>query len=227
MPTAILAQITLLFAVPSALTSLSYGHLSSTTIVLVYTLVPAATAFFAAQSTEQDLLRPLGPALAGAMGAALILPCALPSSAAGWLWLGAFLLSAVLSGFAILRLHALLAGQDTLPATTIAAFSVAAVALPLYVVQRPTLVLLTWQQALLSQTVHLVIDAVTLLLAVRLLRDLTPAAFSTRYFLVPLVTILEGFLILHPKANWPLAGGHPWLLGGGSALLLRGDEHQS
>ncbi len=221
----ILACAALIFSVPGALASLSDGHLSSTTIVLIYTLVPAATIFFAAQSTQSELLPNLGPALAGIAGAALILPFALPASTAGTLWLLAMILSALAAAYAALRLHRLLIDAATCPTAALAAAANALIAAPLYAFQRPTLVLLTWPQALLSETVHLSITAATLILSVRLLRGTDPIAFSTRYLLIPLVTIAEGYFFLHPHAPWTLPVGAA-LLAGGSWLLLR-NPHQT
>ena len=185
---------------------------------------PAATIFFAAQFSDSDLLPNLGPALAGIAGTALILPFAIPSSTAGTLWLAAIILSALAAALAALRLYKLVATAGILQTATLAAATTALIALPLYAYERPTLVLLTWQQALLSASVHLAITAATLLLTVRLVRTLSPVAFSTRFFLIPLVTIVEGYLLLHPNAPWTLPVGAA-LLAGGSYFLLR-DQHQ-
>ena len=221
-PVKVLGYLALLLAVPGALVSLVDGRLSTTTIVLIYTLIPAATIFFAAQSSESDLLSLLGPALAEVAGAALILPFALPQSAAAWSWLGAIVLSALAAAMAALRLHTLLAGSPLLPVAAQAAAACSLVALPLYLGLRPTIVLLTWPQALLSESVHLAVLAATLLLTVRLLRDLGPIAFSTRCLLIPLVTIVEGYALLHPIASWTLPAGI-LLIVGGSLLLLRAE----
>ena len=71
----IFAYAALVLAVPGALATLSDGHLSSTTIVLIYTLVPAATIFLRRPVFElRASLRASAPALAALAGAALILP---------------------------------------------------------------------------------------------------------------------------------------------------------
>ena len=219
----ILFYFVLLLALPGALASLVAGHLSSTTVVLVYTLVPAATIFFAAQASQADLLLNLGPALAGIAGAALILPFALPVSSTGKLWLAGIVVSALAAAFAALRLHTLLASVPGISVASLAAAAYAFIALPLNVYQRPTFVLLAWPQALLSEAVQLALEAATLLLTVRLLRDLAPVAFSTRYFLIPFVTIAEGYFIMHPRVPWTLFGGVT-LLAGGSFLLFRDQQ---
>lgn len=221
----ILAYSALLLAVPGTLASLAAGHLSSTTIVLLYTLVPAATIFFAAQTSQTDFLPNLAPALASIAGAALILPFAAPTSGTATILLVAILFSALAAASSALRLHKLLAGTQTLPTAALAAGASALIALPHYLYERPAFVLLNWPQALLSGGIHLALTAATLLLTVRLLRTLAPTAFSTRYFLIPLVTIAEGYFILHPKAPITLPVGTA-LLAGGSYLLLR-PEHQA
>lgn len=220
---AIFGYAALIFALPVAFVSLAGGRLSSTTIVLVYTLIPPATVFFAAQSSEQDLLRGLGPALAGMAGAALILPFSLPSSLKGEFWLGAMVLSAMAAGWAGLRLHPLLAKTSVVSGAMLAAVGVALAAIPLYALERPSVLLLTWPQVLLSESVRLGVQAATLLLSFRILRDLNPVASSTRFFLIPLVTIAEGYFLLHPTAAWTLPAG-ALLLAGGSARLLRGES---
>ncbi len=220
----ILACAALLFFVPSALTLLAGGRLSSTTIVLVYTLVPAATVFFAAQVAQRDFLGLLGPALAGIAGAALILPFALPSSSAGILWLAAIVLSALAAAFAGLRLHTLLHETSIVSSAALAASACALGALPLIASQHSTRPLLPWPQTVLTDGIQFGIQGAILLLTVRLLRDTDPVAFSTRFLLIPLVTIAEGYLLLHPRLTWTLVAGAA-LLAGGSALLLR-PEHQ-
>ena len=225
---ATLACCAIVFALPGALAVLAQGRLSDPTIVLIYTLVPAATIFFAAQTSQQEMLPALGPALAALTGAALILPFTLPSSLAGRLFLAAVIASALAVGFAGLRLHTLLQRTGSLAAATLAACATVLVALPLYGIRSPLPILLSWRQTLLSVSVHLLLEAATIFLTVRLLRDLTPIAFSTRYLLIPLVTIGEGYLILRPTPHWTLVAG-VLLLVGGSSLLLRGDpgEHQT
>ena len=69
----------------------------------------------------------------------------------------------------------------------------------------------------------LLVDGPVLLLTVWLLREMTPVRFAARYLVVPLVTIVEGFLLVRPAWNWTMGAGFV-LLAGGCAGLLRADS---
>ena len=71
----------------------------------------------------------------------------------------------------------------------------------------------------------LVLDGSMVSLTVWLLRQMPPTAFSSRYLLVPLVTVVEGFLLLRPGGSWTLVAGLG-LMAGGSAWLLMDDSDE-
>ncbi len=211
----------LLFALPRLAVSAAASRVTSYTETLLFMLVPLVVVFAVAhrQTTfglDDNPLRLMLPALAALAGAALIIPFTWPASMPGQLSLALVLVAAVLAALAAVYLHRLLAGLDLLPAAAILFGASAAILLPFGgfgPFAGPGQVTL---ELLRSLTLQLPLA----LLAVWLLRAMPPIAFSTRYFLVPLIAIVESLVILRPGVTWTTAFA-VLLLGGGSLVLLR------
>jgi hypothetical protein len=89
-----------MFALPEIVLAGASAHVTQSTEVLVFMLVPAVVVFWLGQQSaafgaDGGSLRGLVPALSGLGGAALILPFSLPSSWMGRLWLAALVVSAI------------------------------------------------------------------------------------------------------------------------------------
>ena len=218
----------LIFAVPQILFAAAGGHVAGTTELLIFLLVPAVVVFVVAQQADsrganENPLRPLAPALAGLGGAALMLPFDWPASLAGRLWVMAVVASAVLVGVAAVRLHTLLRGVGVWRgAAVIFGASSIAVAAFCWVdwSGNPG-----WSGGIaVGEVVRLiVVEAPILLLTVWLLREMAPVRFSARALLVPLVMIVEGYVVERPSVGWTTALGVV-LLAGGAVGLLRADS---
>lgn len=217
-----------IFAVPQILFAAAGGHVSGTTVLLVFLLVPAAVVFAVAQQTpafgsEESVLRFLVPALAGLLGAFLMLAFDWPPSAAGRLWFVALAASAVLAGFAAVRLYRLIQGVGVLRGAAVmcGASSLAAAAF----------CWVDWSGnpgwngvVAMGEAVRLAaVEAPILLLTVWLFREMKPIRFSARVLLVPLVMIVEGYVVERPTVSWTTALGVV-LLASGAVGLLRADS---
>jgi drug/metabolite transporter (DMT)-like permease len=219
-----------MFAVPEVLFAAAGGHVSGLSEILVYLLVPVAVIFVAAQraagfGAEQNPLALLGPALAALAGAALAIQFAWPPTLAGQLWLGAMVASAVAAGWAAVWMHELLAGADVPRAAAVMFGSSGAVAGALCWVGWSGAPM--WDgHAVTGEVVRLVVvEAPILLLTVWLLREMKPVAFSARFFVIPLVTIVESYAVLRPPVSWTTWVGVV-LLAGGAAVMLRVDSRE-
>ena len=70
------------------------------------------------------------------------------------------------------------------------------------------------------------LDVMEVVLIVWLLRDMPPVRFAARYLLIPLLTILESFLLIRPEVTVRIACGTALLAAGAGMLLFlkAGDE---
>ena len=212
---------------PSLISFAASGKVTSLDEELCFVLIPALVVFLTAQSSvtfgaAESPLRLLIPALAALGGAALLLPFTMPPTAAGKAWLGGLFVAALLSAYAAVRLHRSLAGVGVLPAAVMVAGAAAIVAAVFYRVGYLPVSQFTAMAATVEALRCVLLEGPALLLTVWLLREMQPVAVSTRYLLVPLVTIVESYVIERPHADWTVFAGMI-LMGGGSFLLLRGN----
>ncbi len=214
-----------LFGLPVLLNAGAEGHVDDLMTVLIFTLAPVVVVFVTAQQRTgfgllEDPLTAMLPGLAGVGGAALLIPFNMPPNLSGRLWLAGLVASAVLAGVAAVRLHRLLADAAyvtgalciTAASSVLAAgFGWAGLLSALRMPSADLLMELGWI-AILNWPV--------LLLAIWLLRRMPPVRFSTRYLLVPLVTIVESFVLLRPGGSWVTLAGLA-MMGGATGLLWR------
>jgi drug/metabolite transporter (DMT)-like permease len=219
-----------MFAVPDIVFAAAAAHLSGSTEVLVFLLVPVVVIFTVAQRSagfgvEQNPLRMMVPTLAGIGGAALLIPFHWPAMTAGLLWLMALLASALLAGVAALWMQDLLAEAGVLRSSAVAfaAVSLCVAAFCWVDWTGPP----HWDRvAALREFLRAVaVDGPILLLTVWLLRAIAPVPFSARLLLVPLVTIVGSYVVLRPPTVWTTWLGIV-LLAGGAAGLLRADSQE-
>jgi drug/metabolite transporter (DMT)-like permease len=198
-----------LLALPQIMIAGAGGSVASSTVLLVFALCPAIVVFLAAQqpaATNDNPLTALLPALAGLGGFALLVPFTWPQHLQGQLWLIAIFFSAVLSAVAALRLHRILPAAGASRAVAVICGAAAIFSIPFFNLGQndtpstPTLLLVEALRCLL-------LDAPAVFLLVWLLQKMPPIAISARYFLIPLVTIIESYLIERPHAVWTVYAG--------------------
>ncbi len=221
----VLAGVVLLL--PDAVIEAGSGSVSGLTATLVFTLIPLVVVLVVAQQGAgfgpgDEARSLLGPALVGVFGAALLIPFAMPVSAAGRLWLAALVGSVVLAGLAAVRMHEALRGVPVVAAAAAASAVMAVVGLTLGHGDWGVLAaLVADRRAMIFEgAVAVVVDGPLLLLGLWLLREMAPLGAVTRYPLVLLVTIGESYLLMHGRASWPMVVGAV-MMAGSVAWLLR------
>ena len=215
-----------LFAAPAVVMAGAGGSVSSLTVTMLFALIPAVTTVGVARRQQalkdQEAMPGLLPALTGVSGLALMLPLAWPFTWYGVVWL--FLLTGcmVAAAMAGIRLHDLLRSLPLLWPAVIAAAASAVLAMVGWAGFQPEPV--DWQvrSFALELAWSVVIDAPLTLLLLLILRGISPIGVSTRYLLVPLVTILGGLATLRPTTGWTTWLGLALVSGGGWLLLQSG-----
>jgi hypothetical protein len=205
-----------LFAAPISISAGAADVLGSLTPVLGLALVPAITVFLVAQKAEGEM-RLLTPAILAMGGLTLVIPFAWPSSLSGLAWLGGIAICAFGLALAGIRLHRLLDGQTVASAAVAMCFGAALACGAITLIQRPSI---NWSlRSCGSEAVWtLGIDGPLTLLTVWLLRDLSPASFSARLVLVPVMTLLGESLATQAGFGW--TGWLGLTLAGGAACVL-------
>jgi hypothetical protein len=222
---AVAGAATLVFVLPDVVIAGATGKVASLTITLVFMLVPVVVVFIVAQQASSfgvdDGVRGLlGPAIAGAAGAALMLPFTLPVSTIGRVWLTALIASAVLAGAGAVWMHTLLKDCGVWRAAAVACCAIAIVAGVTGWADWQSVAVVDGQTALVELAIALLFDGGLLLIAVWLLREMAPVGFASRYLLVLLVAVIESFVLLRPNLSWYIAAGVA-LMAVASTLLLR------
>lgn len=201
-----------LLALPTIVAVYSAPQISAVAMGLIFTAVPAVVILAAAQSesafgADGRPLSQLGMALAGMAGAALLLPFTLPQSVAGTGWLLAMILTAVLCGVAIVRLHRLLVLLPLVAAVTVIGTASGMLQLAFAFAHAdplPPLKGVAWAH---EAAFFALIYAPLWVLTVWLVRDVEPRRFGSRFLLVPLLTVLEGVVLVRPAVDWTLLAG--------------------
>ena len=224
-----------LFALPEIVLAGASDHVTQSTEVLVFMLVPAVVVFWLGQQSaafgaDGGSLRGLVPALAGVGGAALILPFSLPSSWFGRLWLAALVVSAIAAGIAAVAMHRLLAEISLARAGSVV-FGVSCLLIASFAAfDLPGLPAFSSSGLACEVLRLLLIDGPILLLGLWLLREMRPVAFSSRLLLVPAVTLLEGIVAERPNVGWYGwlgLGAHGRLCIGSAEVVNRGQRYGS
>jgi len=218
----------LLLALPSILVSLSAGKVSELSGLALLTLVPAAVVLIAAQQIQgfgsaEGSRSILLPALAGAGGALLLIPVAIPSTFAGKVWLALLGLCCLPVALACIRLHRLLQ-QTNLPAGMAIVFGASGLATGCFSFGG---LAIPWSvhSVIRELALCLLLDAPLAILAVWLLREMEPLRFSARYLLIPFVSILESIFLLRTGFTVSSITGLVLMLAGSVVLALHsGDE---
>jgi drug/metabolite transporter (DMT)-like permease len=199
-----------LLALPTILATGSGGQVASLTVILISTAIPVIVVFITAQSAiinDDNPMRLLLPALCGLGGAALVLPFTWPVSLSGQAWLIAIVLSGILSALAAVRLHSTLGQTGLLRALAILSASAAIASALCYHVGYAPILDWTRTQLLIEVLRCLFLETPILFLLIYLIREMRPIAISTRYLLVPLITIVESYIIERPTAAWTVYAG--------------------
>jgi hypothetical protein len=213
------------FGVPVAVVEWTQGSVSEISRSALFAMVPVVVVMaIAAGDDERGVRRFLVPALAGLGGLLLLLPMGFSGTLLGRLMLGAVCAAVVLVGLSSVWLNRLLRGVDLMQAVAAVCLANAAFLLVCSVVSRDAV----WRVSELASIISIgsLVDVVEVVLIVWLLREMPPVRFAARCLLIPLVTILESYILVRPEVTVRLACGTILLAAGAGMLLFlnSGDE---
>jgi hypothetical protein len=213
------------FGVPLAVGEWSRGAVSQTSRSALFAMAPVVVVMVvAAGDDERGARRFLAPALAGLGGLLLLLPMGFSGSVRGRLMIGVVCMAVVLVGMSGVWLYRLLRGVALTRAVAIVCLANAAFLLVCSAIRGDFVVGLAGLASIVS--LSSLVDVVEVALIVWLLREMPPLRFAARYLLIPLVTILESYLLVRPEATVRLVCGTILLAAGAAAMLFlkAGDE---
>ena len=159
----------------------------------------------------------LTPALAAFGGALLLLPVGLPGSLLGDLKLAGLILALLLVGICSVRMFRLLQPVTYLDAAVVIGLA-NAIFLSICTITNGSF-LWRWSPMTTIISIASLIDLIEMALLIWLLREMSPIRLSARYLVIPLFTLIEGYLILQPQVTARLLVGAT-LLAAGAAWIL-------
>ena len=168
----------------------------------------------------------LMPALAGLGGLLLLLPLQFSGSARGWTMLSIVCAAVVLVGLANVWLYHLLRGFAFADAIAVVGVANAAFLLVWSAVRED----LVWRGNELASVMSIasLVDVAEVLLIVWLLREMPPIRFAARYLVIPLLTVLESYVVTRPEWTVRMGFGTALLAaGGGMLLFLKAGEEET
>lgn len=213
------------FGIPAAVGEWSRGAMPEISRSALFAMVPVVVVMVvAAGDEERGARRSLVPALAGLGGLLLVLPLEFSGSIRGRLMLGVICAAVVLAGLSSVWLYRLLRGVTLAHAVGVVCLANAAFLLVCSAVRED----FVWRGIGLVSVASLssLVDAVEVVLIVWLLREMPPVRFAARYLLIPLLTILESYVLIRPEVTVRIACGTLLLAAGVGMLLFSevGDE---
>lgn len=197
------------------------GNIGGSAITLVFAAVPFLTVFLVAQRDGGDL-GSLAPAVVALGGMALLVPFHLPVGGVGMGSLGMVMLCAGLVAYAGIQLHALMQGMPVLWVASMATAAAMVLSLLGWFAFDGRTVPWGWGAIGVEGAWALLVDLPLVLLAVWLVREMQPVAFSARFFLTTLVSIAGGMVMMRPVVPWTSWLGLVLGLGAGWVLVRDG-----
>jgi hypothetical protein len=213
------------FGVPIAIVEWAQGSVSQISRSALFAMVPVVVVMaVAAGDEERGVRRFLVPALAGLSGLLLLLPMSFSGTILGRLMLGVVCAAVVLVGLSSVWLYGALRGVALVRAVAVICLANAVFLLACSVVRGDFVV--RWSGLASVVSITSLVDLVEVVLIVWLLREMPPVRFAARYLLIPLLTILESYVLIRPEVTVRIACGTLLLaVGVGMLLFLKsGDE---
>lgn len=203
---------TILLGAPRLLAGSAATGVSPVMVSLLFTAVPAVVVLVAAQmqagfGASDGRLPQAGAALAGVAGAALILPFSPPDSPAGFGWLGTVIFAEIVCAVAIVKLSRRLAAVPLVCALVVICAGSGVVGLAFGYPHYGLLIRLSGEDWAHEGALFALVDAPLSLLTIWLVRAFEPDRFASIYVLAPLLTVVEGVVLLHPALSWTLFAG--------------------
>jgi drug/metabolite transporter (DMT)-like permease len=159
----------------------------------------------------------LAPALAAFGGVLLMLPVGLPESVRGQLMLGVAFAAVLLVAVSGVWVHQLMQGGALRVTIAIVCFANAVFLMISGLATGDFVGRWNGWAGILSLSFG--VDLIQMILAFWLLREMPPVRFATRYLVIPLLTVVEGYVVLRPEVTARMgtgavlvAGGAVWIL---------------
>jgi drug/metabolite transporter (DMT)-like permease len=211
------------FGVPMVVAEYARGGVPAVSRSALFALVPVVVVIVVASGDtagreERGARLFLIPALVGLGGLLLLLPLQFSGSARGWMMLAVVCAAVVLVGLTSVWLCRLLRGFGLADAVAVVGLANAVFLLVWSAVREDVV----WRGNGLSSAMSIasLVDVVEVLLIVWLLREMPPVRFAARYLVIPLLTVLESFVLMRPEWTVRMVFGTVLLAAGAGALLF-------
>lgn len=213
------------FVLPAMVLHPAAGAVSEYSGVALFCAVPVMTivgaSFFADEGAR---LRGLLLGVVALGGALLLFPMETPGSLRGWMFFGLVVGCCAVVAAASLWMHRTMQGVGIATAVASVGFSGAAV-LGVYGLE------LGWTASsarmLAGELLRCVVfDLPIVWLTVWLIREVSPARLSARFVLVPLVTAVEGYVVMHEAIDGKSLLAMVGILLGGGMLLVKDEPDE-
>jgi hypothetical protein len=202
--------------VPEVVSGLVERHVGSNLETAVLALIPAMVVLVAAQvgvGESEAVWRLMAPALAGLGGFLLVVPLGFPRSVVGWVSFVVLIGSAELVAVAGVSMYRLLRGFSGVQAVAIFCLANAVVLLGVGVFEGSG-----WGMDGMGWISAGVVAGEAVLLAV-LLQGMEPVRLGARFLAIPLVTIVEGVVVVRPEVSWRVVVGVGLMVGAVAMLV--------
>ncbi len=204
----------LLLGAPALLQQFA-GAVSPDTSVSLYAMVPLWVVLGIATMNNEGSRALLMPALAGLAGLLLLLHWQVPSSATGVFGFGLVAVGVLLTAIGSVWMHKLTRDRSRLNAAVVIAMSNAMVLGCVGLVRGERI-----SNVASTDFIAMLVDVPQFLMLIWLVCELTPEQVASRFLLVPLVTLLEGVVMLSAPLDARMVMGILLLLFGAGSLLF-------
>ena len=211
------------FGVPVVAVEYARGSVPAMSRSALFAMVPVVVVLMvgagdAMGREERGARHLLVPALAGLGGLLLLLPLDFSGSMRGWVMLAVVCAAVVVLGIASVWLYRLLRGLALTDAIAVVGIANAVFLLAWSAVGEE----IVWRGNGLVSVISPAswVDVVEVLLIMWLLREMPPVRFAARYLAIPLLTILESFVLLRPEWTVRMGFGTALLAAGAGTLLF-------
>jgi hypothetical protein len=212
-----------LFGVPAVVAEYARSSVPSISRSALFAAVPVVVVLGVAASDttgreEHGARRFLMPALAGWGGLLLLLPLGFSGTVRGWVMLAIVCAAVVVAGLASVWLYRLLRRLAFAESVAVVGISNAVFLL----VWSAACEEILWRGSSLVSVASIssLVDVVEVLLIIWLLREMSPVRFSARYLVIPLLLVLEGYVVMRPEWTVRMGFGTALLAVGAGALLF-------
>jgi drug/metabolite transporter (DMT)-like permease len=217
------------FGAPALAIELASGAVPEITRSALFALVPVVVtitiaAVDAGTPSESSARRSLLPALLGLAGLLLLLPLSFSWSPRGTIMFAVLCTAVVLAGISSVWLYRLVQPYRPADAATMICLSNAAFLLACGHAGQPFI----WSPSSLVSMISLstLVNLIEVLLLLWLVRTLSPVRFAARFLIIPLLTVLEAYVLLRPQLTLRIGGGAALLVIGAAMLVLANPDRE-